>query len=62
MSNLYTGKNKRSIIMTVEFIKPSSALYIKLGRGGKYEREAIERNHLRLGYREISHELCLQGK
>jgi hypothetical protein len=48
--------------MTVEFIKPSSALYIKLGRGGKYEREAIERNHLRLGYREISHELCLQGK
>ncbi len=49
--------------MTVELIKPSSALYIKLGRGGNWEKECIENNQtLRLGYIEVSHELCLQGK
>ena len=49
--------------MAIEHTKPSEALYIKLGRGGKYERECIERDQtFRLGYNEISHELCTNGK
>lgn len=44
-------------------INPGSALYIKLGRGGKYEQECIEVNHiLWLGYREVPHQLCLGGE
>jgi hypothetical protein len=42
---------------------PRLALYIKLGSGGKHEHECIEVNHtLWLGYREVSHELCLRGE
>ncbi len=42
---------------------PSKALYIKLGRGGMWERECIEKEQtLRLSYREILHDLCLKGK
>jgi len=42
-------------------INPSKALYIKLGRGGEYERDCIENKQtLRLSYREISHDLCLK--
>ncbi len=49
--------------MTIEPIKPSSTLYIKLGRGGRWERECIEIDQtLRLGYDTVPHELCLQGK
>lgn len=49
--------------MTSEPIKASQALYIKLGRGGAWERDCITRDQtLRLGYREASHDLCLQGR
>ncbi len=49
--------------MTSELIKPSQALYIKLGRGGAWESDCIIRDQtLRLGYREASYDLCLQGK
>ncbi len=37
--------------MTTERIIPSKALYIKLGRGGIWERECIETEQIhRLGY------------
>ncbi len=38
-------------------------MFIKLGQGGKFEKECIENNHtLRLGYREVDHKLCLTGQ
>ena len=43
-------------------IRPSRALYIKLGQGGAWENDCInETQTLRLGYQEASHQLCLQG-
>jgi hypothetical protein len=42
---------------------PKKAFYIKLGGGGKWESDCIERDQaIRLSYREIPHDLCLQGK
>jgi 5-methylcytosine-specific restriction endonuclease McrA len=44
-------------------IKPTKVMYIKLGRGGKYEEECIEKMQtLRLGYVEENHAQCLAGK
>jgi len=44
-------------------IEASKALYIKLGEGGKYEVNCIERDQtLRLGYEGAPHGLCLRGK
>jgi hypothetical protein len=44
-------------------IKANKVLFIKLGQGGKFEKECIENNHtLRLGYREVDHKLCLTGQ
>jgi len=44
-------------------IHPKSALYIKLGEGGKWERECIQENQtLRLGYEQVDHSPCCQGK
>lgn len=43
-------------------IKPEEVLYIKLGRGGKWEEECIRKGTLRLGYVEVPHKLCLGGK
>jgi len=44
-------------------IKANKVLFIKLGQGGKFEKECIENNQtLRLGYREIDHKLCLTGQ
>ena len=44
-------------------IKANKVLFIKLGQGGKFEKECIENNHtLRLGYREVEHKLCLTGQ
>jgi len=43
-------------------IKPKKVLFIKLGEGGKYEQDCIEKNQtLRLGYREIDHNLCINN-
>lgn len=43
-------------------VKPKRILFIKLGRGGQYEQDCIEKEQtLRLGYREVNHELCLKG-
>ena len=43
-------------------IKPKKVLFIKLGEGGKYEQDCIEKNQtLRLGYREIDHSLCVNA-
>lgn len=47
--------------MSFEPVKPSSALYIKLGRGGNWERECIEGGFLRIGFNEADHQACLQG-
>jgi hypothetical protein len=44
-------------------IKPKRILFIKLGEGGKYEQDCIEaKQTLRLGYSEVDHELCINGK
>jgi hypothetical protein len=41
-------------------MRPESALYIKLGKGGKWERWGIQETQtLRLGYEEVPHDLCL---
>jgi len=43
-------------------IKANKVLFIKLGQGGEFEKECIEKNQtLRLGYREVDHNLCLAG-
>ena len=34
------------------------ALYIKLGRSGEWENDCIREGTLKLGYRELPHELC----
>jgi len=39
-------------------IKAERVLFIKLGQRGEFEKECIESNTLRLGYREIDHQLC----
>ena len=46
----------------MEQINPKGVLYIKLGRGGKWEDEGITTGSLHIGFREASHELCLTGK
>jgi hypothetical protein len=44
-------------------IKADKVLFIKLGQGGKYETESIGNDqNLRLGYREVDHNLCINGK
>jgi hypothetical protein len=43
-------------------IKPEKVLYIKLGRGGNWEQECITQSKLRIGFREVSHDLCLKGQ
>ena len=46
-----------------ESLKPSKVLFIKLGRGGNWERECIEKDQtIRLGFREANHKQCLEGK
>lgn len=49
--------------MKVKKIEANRVLFIKLGQGGKFERECIESNQtLRLGYREVDHKLCITGQ
>jgi hypothetical protein len=49
--------------MAVEAINPSRGLYIKLGRGGKWERWCIEEKQaLRFGYNEVDYQKCIDGK
>lgn len=44
-------------------IKATKVLFIKLGEGGKYEKDCIENDQtLRLGYREVDHKLCTNQK
>jgi hypothetical protein len=44
-------------------IKANKVLFIKLGEGGKYETDCIEKdNTLRLGYRDVDHKLCIDQK
>ena len=41
-------------------IKADKVLFIKLGQGGKYETECIEKdNTLKLGYKEVEHNFCI---
>jgi hypothetical protein len=51
--------NERGSTVT---IKPSKALYIKLGRGDEWARECIEVGYLRLGFSYVTHKLCAQGE
>jgi len=44
-------------------IKADKVLFIKLGQGGEYETNCILNDqNLRLGYRDIDHNLCVNGK
>jgi hypothetical protein len=41
-------------------LKPIKVLFIKLGEGGKYEQDCIEKDQtLRLGYKAVNHKLCI---
>lgn len=41
-------------------INTNKVLFIKLGQGGQYETDCIEKyNTLKLGYREVDHQLCI---
>lgn len=42
-------------------IQAAKALFIKLEKGGSWERECIQRGTLRLGYYELPHNLCLSS-
>lgn len=42
-------------------LEATSTHYIKLGRGGEWEAEAIGEGVLRFGYRELPHQLCMAG-
>lgn len=47
--------------MLVKPIKPSRALYIKLGRSGKWEKECREKGIMRFGYRETPFDAANSG-
>ncbi|OFX25664.1 MAG: hypothetical protein A2033_12470 [Bacteroidetes bacterium GWA2_31_9] len=43
-------------------IKPKKILFIKLGSGGQFEKDCIEKNQmLRLSYRSVDHDICSKG-
>ena len=43
-------------------IKANRVLFIKLGQGGRFEKDCIEDSQtLRIGYRKVDHKLCLDG-
>jgi hypothetical protein len=41
--------------------KTNKALFIKFGEQGKFEKECIDNNILKIGYNDADHSLCLQG-
>jgi hypothetical protein len=54
----YNTNATQNNIMTK--IRPTKILFIKLGEGGKYEKDCIENDqNLRLGYRAVDHQLCI---
>lgn len=42
-------------------INAEKALYIKLGEGGLWQTECIQKGTLRLGYNSIPHDLCISN-
>ena len=41
-------------------IRPARGLYIKLGSGGRWERDCLEREQsLRVGFATVPHDLCV---
>jgi hypothetical protein len=43
----------------MEKINPAKCYHIKLGRGSEWSKEAISKNRIYLGFREIPHDVCL---
>ena len=43
-------------------IAPTNVLFIKLGERGVWESQCIQNGTLRLGYREVPHDLCMRGQ
>ncbi|GAG28128.1 unnamed protein product, partial [marine sediment metagenome] len=44
-------------------INPKKILFIKLGAGGKWEKECIEESQtIRIEYDEVNHNSCLKGE
>lgn len=46
----------------MEAIVPTDVLYIRLGKKGIWARECIDEGILRLDYREVPHQICLDKK
>ena len=46
----------------MEKITASRALFIKLGRQGKWEKKCIDDGTMRVSYRIVPHEFCQSGK
>jgi hypothetical protein len=42
-------------------IAPSDVRYIKLGRGGRWDRVSLERGEIHFGHGQLSHEIALRG-
>lgn len=42
-------------------VTSTDALYIKLGQAGEWEKDCIREGTLKLGYRELNHELCQES-
>src|SRR3990172_12550576 len=62
LRRLRDHKQHAPIILGVDPIEPTKALYIKLGKAGVWERDCLAREQtLRLGYEDVPHDLCLKG-
>jgi hypothetical protein len=52
---------ERAMRISSKGIAPSRALYIKLGRGGSWEKECLEEGILRFGYKETPFDAAVSG-
>jgi hypothetical protein len=53
--------NQQNVIKEMEKIIANKVLFIKLGEGGKFEKDCIEKSQtLRLGYRDVNHNFCTE--
>lgn len=46
----------------MEPVTTNTALFIKLGEGGRWEAECLQTGTLRFGYREVPHPICQYGE
>ncbi|MBW6495425.1 MAG: hypothetical protein K0B16_12885, partial [Burkholderiaceae bacterium] len=58
----WAAKRRKGRHIHMPRLEATSTHYIKLGRGGEWEAEAIRDGVLRFGYRELPHDLCIAGE